>query len=441
MSILKVRSSSFKLLLPFLFLFVAMLIVHFVSMDGGIGDDAFYASQKLDGSYFGFIGMRYETWSARVLVELVVVIFSKLPFVFWQIADTIIMVVIGIELSKIFNRRKSVALNWIIVLLVLIFPIETMSTAGWVATSIGYTWTLAAGLIVMQILKEFVSGERVPNFWNVAWMSSLLLFATDSEQIVAMIIGALGVKVGYDYLLKHKKPHWTVWLVLGISIAKLVFIVICPGNHLRNAQEVGRWFPTYLEFSLLGKIYLGILYTTRVLFQFPLIPALAATALCILCHTRKGAKAYEKVISDLITFGVIVCMFGQKWLFPLSDKIAWAREQFFTDFSDPNITYSKSLVAISFIIFIGFYYLIFINFRKNRKFIDLFLILTAGIGSQLMMLFSPTLYASTTRTGIFMMFSFFAIQIVASREILLLSKDRSEILVFTCASALLLSVP
>ncbi|BDP77051.1 hypothetical protein EfmAA242_12790 [Enterococcus faecium] len=43
-----------------------------------------------------------------------------------------------------------------------------------------------------------------------------------------------------------------------ISLAELIFSLTTPGNALRAAHEINKWFPEYKNFNFLNKLDLGI---------------------------------------------------------------------------------------------------------------------------------------------------------------------------------------
>ena len=56
-----------------------------------------------------------------------------------------------------------------------------------------------------------------------------------------------------------------------LLIAKIFFIVLCPGNKLRYGKEIIDWYKEYNNFNFIYKIYIGLTYSTGVLFANPYI--------------------------------------------------------------------------------------------------------------------------------------------------------------------------
>lgn len=380
---------------------------------GLIGDDVvMYSPVRLDRTYLDFIVSRYRTWSGRLLVEFVVVVLNKIGIPFWKVADSIMYTVIAYCMDLLLNKKKESRITWMICLSVLLFPLVTMGSAGWIATSVGYSWTLAAALTALLPLRDIQNGGTISK-----WMPLYLIcyvFATDAEQITTMAL------VGFPlFMMVLKKKGYRIPLYLKlltiITVAKFIFILTTPGNKVRMADEVGRWFPEYSAFSFFQKIYIGILYTTRVLLDYPLIIMLVFLALALLTFQNK-LDIRTKVLSLVSMSLLILLTTGCGWLTPDADIFVIIRTYISTNYTGKKLTIDSAIIIIIIAyLIISLIYLIVRTLWEIK--LEALAIVVLGCMSQMMMVFSPTVYASTYRTGIYMYFAFIVLIIICGKRI------------------------
>lgn len=432
-NILKIVNSKY---FPFIAMAIIMLGIHLFTYSNG--DDDFFRIQLDNQNIIEYLKIRYNTWSSRIFVEILFVTISRLPLLLWQILDTLIFTSIGILISKIFNKKNSQYLNWIIVGLLLIYPFTDMSSAGYVCTSIAYIWTTASLLYVLYIFIKVLEKNNLKYFEYILSFICLLL-AISFEQTLSLFIGFTLVILLYLFIKKEfdLKRQGFILLYFLISLAMLIFTMKCPGNDVRYLAEVNYWFPEYKNFGLLSKIYLGIVPTMAVLLRNKVVISIFSFML-FYTIIKGNHNIFNRVLAFLqltffLTFGLFKDLsFG---IFP---SLARFYEIINLNNAVPTLTFNYLIpLGITTLVFIVCLYLIYIAFAKK---LTPAIIFCASVASRFIMGFSPTIYASVDRTAFFMYIGIIVIIFLLIKEIFNKEQKLNNLISYTLTSISLFNV-
>ena len=145
---LKIKNNALKIAksnyFPFVVLAFLLLFFH-ACIKVGWNDDEYYSKVLIDNNIFDYLKIRYNTWSSRIVIEFFLLLVSS-KRILWRLINVAIMVLGAISISKIFPYKKLKDLNWIICALILCIPANLYNSAGWIATTSNYSWTLFLGL-------------------------------------------------------------------------------------------------------------------------------------------------------------------------------------------------------------------------------------------------------------------------------------------------------
>lgn len=389
---------------PFVILLLVMLLVHaFIYTNG---DDDFFRVQLDSRNIIDYLVWRYNTWSSRIFVEVLFVTVSRLPLILWKIMDSVMYTLIGILLSKIFNKSNKKILNWIIVLLLLIYPFTDISTAGYVTTSIAYIWTTVSLLFSLYIFIKLANNEKVSIIQYILLYLAILL-TISFEQTLCLLLG-FSVCILISILFKKQfKLSKHIHIIIGIiiSLLMLVFTLKCPGNDARFIDEVSYWYPAYELFGLKQKLYLGVIPTANVMFANKIV--LSVFSLILAVSVIKNSKNNLLKGTAIVQFVfILMTTIGSNILYSVFPEL----EQFNNILILQGVPIFSVMNVIPLIIvillLISWLVLLFSIFKANIK---APLILLAGIASRMIMGFSPTVFASSNRTAFFMYIAFFAV--------------------------------
>ncbi|MEN2777339.1 DUF6056 family protein [Acetivibrio clariflavus] len=402
---------------PFIILALGMFLFHF-SIDLGWGDDSYYITMlnKNNLNILPFIVNRYYNWSSRLIIESFLIILVHFEWL-WRILDTAIMVLIAVSISKLIPSCDTRLKNWIITSFVFIYPINHMNSAGWIATTMNYSWPLAFGLFSMIPIKKILFDEEIKNFEYIFYILAIL-FALNQEQMCAIIFSVYLVFT--VYLFFKKKPNLFMIIQSLLSIISMIFILTCPGNYARKIAEVGKWFPEYPNISFLQKTEIGY---SSALFEFIMTPNKIFTlfsGLLLICTIITKKKSLHKIIAVIPLASNIIFGYPKGLLLESSPIIAYVKYSiteygtgfkiFSIDTWLPDYIITLVLICILFSLYIIF---------DNKKYsILLTFIFLLGFASRFIMAFSPTIWASRERTFIFMYFSIIICSVILFQVIL-----------------------
>lgn len=429
-NIKKVLKSKY---LPFVIMAIILLVIHY-PINKKV-DDLWFENILDNQGIFNFLILRYNEWSSRLIIEAILVVLSNtnVNILFWKIIDILMFELLAYSIYYLFikEQENKNELTWVLIFQVLIIPFSALYSAGWIATTTNYLWPLSLGMYVFTLIKKNLYSV------NIKWYETILyilatLYATNQEQMVAIIFGTYTMYFLYNILIKKTKLllNKTTIIVYLISIVSLTFILTCPGNQVRNIQETEKWYPIYADYGIISKIELGITSMMKYLIIdgrcFFIVFSLTI-AYCVL-KTNKNIISIIFGIVPLvgatltnILSGVLTNIFPNiNYLFELYSKkelIINVNNNTQLEIYIPMILYL--LILISIVIDL---YLIFKNTNKGRLTIFIFMV---GLASRLIIGFSPTVFASSERTSVFFYYSLILIEILILTEII--NNKRTEL--------------
>ncbi len=412
---------------PFFVLTIFLLVVHACIELSGWRDDSYFQSALRDYNLVDWTVFRYNNWTSRNLVEIVLVIIAGHHKV-WKFLNVAMMVLGAISISKIFSNEKSKITNWVICVLFLCLPISIYDSAGWITTTVNYSWVLCLGLFAMIPIKKIIYKEKISWYEYILYLFAMI-YATNLEQMCFILLVVYFVFTCYVYYL-DRKLNWFLLLGFVINFASLIFIITCPGNVSRKASEIVTWFPDYGNLSLFRKIEMGYSST---LFEFIMRPNLIFLFFAIVlfvCVFLKQKNIFYRLISlipivcnCIFAFVFLVKLFGG--YVPILSEIKYSLTQYGTGLSlDPSTWIPDmilSLVCVSVLISL------YVIFENKKMFIFTIFILLLGFASRMMMSFSPTIWASNTRTFIYMYISILICSIILFQQLLEYKMKRSKL--------------
>lgn len=241
-----------------LIIFVGLMIILHLIL-GFNGDDIKYAKILNNQTLVDYINFRYYNWSSRVIIDAVLAILARQNMIIWKILDIIIYTFGVYYIIRLVNKNYSKKITFFAILLVLMYPFYEMASAGWISTTLNYSWCLAFGMISFIPLIYEYQGEKVNKYvYIVSFLA--LIYATNQEQSAALIFGFNFLYL-LNSLINKKSINKYNLLVTVIAAISLIFVFTCPGNSIRFVHEVSYWYPEFANFTILQKSYLGLTTT------------------------------------------------------------------------------------------------------------------------------------------------------------------------------------
>ena len=415
---------------PFVFWAITIFCMHFL-ISFHIGDDiTFFNVLSGSDNYLktacDFLISRYYTWSSRVIIEFVVLVMVKYKFL-WQILDIVVMIWLATSLSLFFNRNKNAIINWFIVFAMFTFPFDSLTNAGWICTTVNYSWPLACALLSMVPIYNMIYKKQTKTYiYAIAIIA--LIFAVNQELMCGFILLISIILFAY-LIIRDKKISKYIISIILICLLSILFIFTCPGNANRLASEIVVQLPEFKNFNIFNKIEIGYSST---LFNLIMKPNLVFSLFCVILFAAvyvHNTKALYRVIALIpLLANMIMGMFGNVFVLVLPNLLS-LREQmtrlgtgitfsnFKTWFPDIFITMVIICVAIS----------LFVVFENKKKAMFLCCIIGIGMLTRMILGFSPTIWESGVRTFIFMNFSIIAGCVILFEQLLVKYKEKEWI--------------
>ena len=420
--------------------FILMLALHIIMTF--IGDDIGYANVLSNQSLADFISFRYHEWSSRLIIDCITVILAKENYIVWKILD-IILYTLGVYLViKFINKDNNKYVALIGVSLFLMYPFFDMAGAGWIATTLNYLWCFVFAMISFIPLINEINGKKTNIFIYIISILSLF-YAVNQEQSCLLVLGINVLYLIYCIVKKQDISRFNVLIVI-ISALSLAMILTTPGNAKRVIVETARYYPEYVNFGIIEKLYLGTIPTIGILLKDKVLFAvfyiiLAASALL---------KTKNKYLKYLLYFNIILIVFLVffKTLIDISsipgylkiglmhnpsvvsafsavDSISKSIPLIYDTLSLfaykglPNAVTGSAVLAvlISVYLILSSCWMIFKTFGKEQL-LPLILFI-AGFMSRLAAGFSPTIFESGSRTAFFFYMTIIAVTLMLIRKL------------------------
>ncbi len=420
---------------PIIVFFILMCLLHAIM--GFLGDDVKFAKILTNTPLLEFINQRYANWSSRIIIESFLVILSR-NFILWKILDVILYSVGAYLLIKFVNTENDGNILLLGVLLFLMYPFFDMAGAGWVATTLNYSWCFIFGVIsFIPIYNELNGKSNSALIYIISFLS--LLYAINQEQSCGIIFIINIVYLIYCIVKKQNISKFNLVVVL-LSGLSLIMIMTCPGNSQRVITETARYYVGYEKLGLVQKLYLGTIPTVGIFLKDKVL----FTVFYILANVAAWFKLKNSNMKYVLYFNIllIVCLVLFKSLIDISSipeyinislmhkapatNVLSAAQSVVNSlpllrdsmnlfaFNGIPVLNASSILTIAISIYLllsGFILLV----RKDYMLPAVLFII--GFLSRLVVGFSPTVFASGSRTAFFFYMIIIMISLMLIKEL------------------------
>ena len=173
--------------IPFYVLFGVYWVL-FLCVGLGYADDIRLGAMAREDGVWQSTVYIWQTWSTRFLVELVTFACYIPHTIVWRTLQALTVALVAYSLSRLLCKRPSRKTNWLVCGVVCIYPMADMLSAGWIATTCLYWWTLALFLYSLIPWKKYFAGEKVsPHSYVLSILA--VFYAVFAEQLTALAAG------------------------------------------------------------------------------------------------------------------------------------------------------------------------------------------------------------------------------------------------------------
>lgn len=415
----------------------ALIILRF----GGYsdGDDAFFYHYANSMGFWEYLSWRYETWVGRMAGEALVYITFNLGLTFWRIMNAVMLILLPLGVIYLVNRAARIPegslLGWkdrqsvcggrrcdemglgIAVAAVAGYFMMSAETLGyaavWVNGSIFYTWTFTCGIWALTTFADFVFSENPATIEGNRLHFSMegcerkkfiyaipcAVIATMSiEQMAAVLLvfEVLGVIYG---VCKWRRVHPLLLVQTVVTVIAFIVLMTAPGNEVRVASEVVNWMPQYETMPFGQHLFITVhwLLSSFANENKLFLCAIWVVGILLLLQKKKKNTVDWCMIAAAVIFTVAALLpyagvthFSNMGMQYLNIEQCIYEVPTVDKFTDMQLT---ALVWWGMALVYTFVFL----WRISGCQITLLLAYLAGIASEAVLFFSPTMYASGAR--------------------------------------------
>lgn len=401
-----------KMSVGFVYAFIFGLITAFLYRVPLFGDDLVNTKIFSGGislvKAFKLVHEQYFGWSSRTLVNFVMYFFESTPKIIFSTVTGVLVCLIVYIINHFVNHR-TIFPNFLIVgSAILTFPVIYLYTAGWIATVTTYFYPICFLLIGVWLAQLNLKSNKVNRFIKlivfICW-----LYSFNNEQLAVTMLPLICVLIFIQFR-EHK-----IGFYLGVAsvaiLLNLAWMLLSPGNKLRTASDM-HFLPTFKYLSFFNKLDMGIVSTIQHYFFGLNLPILIfALSICLVTLSKTTSK--RQILLGSTPFLILVftntshlvairTCHGNS-LFLMNQTGFLTNIHFF--WKAAVFQYSISIIWLV----ISFICLNTLISAKEKVFV--FPLLLGGIMSRVMMGFTPTIYASVSRTCTFLTFIFILLAI------------------------------
>lgn len=381
-------------------------------------DDKTFLESVTGTSILSYIGPRYYTWTSRFLIEFVLCLVLKISKYLWILLEALMVTLAGYSISRIFIKENKEQNNFMLLFMILIYPLNAMNSAGWAATTVNYMWPLATCLFALIPIRKIWDGEKL-KFWEYPLYTISLIFSANQEQTCSILCGTY-ILFTILMIIKNKKIHPYMIVQSILAIGSIIFILTCPGNYVRNEQEIREIFKDFEMLTFLDKFSLGLTSTMGFIIEKRNLVFLLLNFLIVVYIFSNYKEKLYRIVALIPFFSIL--LFGitpsiTNTVFPYFGsfrELITSQEITLTAANSNNLLNAIPLIFAftNFICMCLSILLIFGNLKNNIA----ILVFLVGLASKIIIGFSPTVFSSVERSMIFFEFAMIIVSILIWQE-------------------------
>lgn len=398
---------------PICVIIALQIIVHSFLGFYTYGDDVLMQEMLKNEDLLSFTLDWYNTWSSRVIINGIVVLLASVNVMAWKVLDIFFIVLIPYSLVELTGSKYKTELWVLSGSLFFLYPFTHQNSAGWVTTTISYLWPVSLALYGFLVLKREITTEKVKISMLVLGVLAQIV-ACNAEQMA--VVYSVVTFVVFVYVCSHKKPKVFPALMFLISVLSIVFHLTCPGNAARNIAAIKLCDADFEMLTLIEKLQLGFGETMSLFLYAPNMIYLAlCILLCIVIWMKRSdwGSRIAAAIPLLVVIGVgFTNIVPEVSIFhPMSVDGYFSTEVYGGLVNITNFNFLSSYLPMAVMIICMSMNIIAIFISIDNIYISLLsvVIYCCSIGSGMIMGFSPTLYASSSRPYTISFFALIAI--------------------------------
>lgn len=338
-------------------------------------------------SYTEWVSEMYLGTGGRVAYTSALYVFLHLPIWVEKVVNALMILLFVYGVNRLFARQVRMS-DFIFVLCLFGFIGQRILTSSTFAihAAPNYFWPITLGIwALIPLADAFFRREAQYSQGMLALFGAGLTYAVFSnEQTTVILFGFYGLFLFLSWLQKKKIPV-QFFIYFLIICASLLNTFLSPGTSTRYASEIVRWYPEYANMSWENKIERGGVWFFKKFFSEQWYLVLLLGGMTALAYWKRLQK--RNFLLEFLVFFPIALF--------LMRGIQSFDEVLFEFNKSKDFAWGDVGMYVYWIVYLGV--LLYTLFKIDEKKWLYPIILCAGIGTMLLMILSPTIYASANR--------------------------------------------
>lgn len=420
-------------------MFVGALLV--LSQSGySDGDDAFFYQYTHSMGFFEYLSWRYETWVGRMAAEALVYLTFSLGLTFWRVVNALMLVLLPMGIlclaAKAARIPEGTLLTWkdktpacpsgsvsemgigaqiAAVSGYFLMSVVTVGYAAlWVNGSIFYTWCFTCGIWALMPFADFVFAKepaagqgdcfRLEKCGGLGWkrffytIPCAIVGAMSIEQMGAVLVTFEILAVIYG-ILKWRKVNSLLLVQTLVTTVAFAILFAAPGNEIRVASEIVNWMPEYDTMPLGQHLFITAHWMlSSFANENRLFLCGIWVAGIVLLIQKKNRRTSDWIFAGIAAIFTVAALLPYVGVNVLSDFGMQYINTAVCVYPVPTLAVMTGRVLFAMVWWTAVLIFTFVFLWKASGCqITLLLAYLAGLASEMIMFFSPTMYASGAR--------------------------------------------
>ncbi len=233
-----------------LFFASTLLVLQFHGPLVGNKDDVYHGSILARQSLWSWVEHSYTTWSARLTIDAVTVL--VMPHVgLWRVLNAAMLVLLFWSIAALLRAENDLRLlPGMVAAFFLLDSVMVTDAMWWMTGSFNYLWPAALGAFAML---PFARPELPARLFVLTVPA--VVYAAFQEQ-AGLLLVAFQCILGWRLVQQRRWRGWHL-LQLAVTLACLAVVFASPGAR-RRYEALERWFPAYVDLSVLERLFSGL---------------------------------------------------------------------------------------------------------------------------------------------------------------------------------------
>lgn len=411
--------------------FVLMLLLHLKM--SVVSDDIVFKDNLTDSTVIQFMQKCYLYINGRIFTDPLGAVLVAIPFTAWKVLDSGICTVAYYMIDKLLADKDQILEHLFVFLVMLMYPVYYLMSAGFIMTSTNYLYTSFGILCIAVALKW--TRDRKFSVGSVVLITVASFYAANQDQSACVAIALLLAYAVYLVAVEkgEKRVVWMTLYALICVCAGFALLWFSPGHIARSKSVEGTFcVPGYADWSVATKLFKGYTTTAANLLYYPTwIYVMLCVLVCVLGMLNK-----KWIMKGIATIPLLFCL-GSYYIwshsFSYYPTYGFGMADLLT-YDNPILTVVTSLLPLVLFLFLCFAVLDSCESKLYGG--TIVLLLSIGLASRVAMGFSASLFGSSFRTFTYLLLLMQVDCVLIFKEILRKNNKMACVLILLVAAGL-----